>query len=191
MSQPQKKKDKQSLAEAAKVAARKNMSDTLWNKCKHGTLVTKEELTRLINMGADFEWKGPDDYTCLLEAALHGHLRTVQLLLSAGANKEAKSQGATPLNVAAQIGHVAVVNVLLAAGGEMEAKPNNGATPLYIAAQIGHIVIVKTLLAAGAEKEAKANDGTTPLFIAVQNGHIAVANALLAAGANQNAKSSD
>jgi ankyrin repeat protein len=140
MSQPQ-KKGKQSPAEAAKAAAREKMSKTLWYKCENGSLVTQKELTRLIKAGADIEFKGFDDFTCLLEAALRGHLRTVRLLLSAGANKEAKTKiGSTPLWVAAEMGHVAVVNMLLAAGAKKDAKASNGSTPLSIAAQNGHLV---------------------------------------------------
>jgi hypothetical protein len=48
-------KGNQSPAEAAKVAAREKMSETLWNKCATGLLVTQKELTRLIKAGADIE----------------------------------------------------------------------------------------------------------------------------------------
>ena len=112
------KKGKQSPAEAAKIAAREKVSEKLLNECATGSLVTQKELTLLIKMGADIEWKGSEDFTCLLEAAWRGHLRTVRLLLSAGANKEFSdaSNGATPLFAAAKMGHIAVVKALLAAG---------------------------------------------------------------------------
>jgi ankyrin repeat protein len=179
------KTGKQSPAKAAKVAAREKMSEKLLNKCENGSLVTQKELTRLIKSGVDLEWKGPDDVACLLVAAWRGHLRTVRLLLSAGAKKEAETRcGSTPLRLAAQEGHTAVVNARLASGAEKEANVNDGCTPLFIAAQNGHLAIVDALLAGGAKKEAKSNDGATPLYIAAQNGHLVIVNALLAAGAN-------
>jgi hypothetical protein len=114
-------------------------------------------------------------------------LRTVRLLLSAGANKEVKVQGWSPLYLAAQEGRIAVVNALLAAGADKEATNYGGATPLYIAAQIGHLAIADALLAAGANKNAKTNNGTTPLAIAAQKGHISIVRALLASGADADA----
>jgi ankyrin repeat protein len=189
MSQPCQKKGKQSPAETAKVAARENMSDKLWKKCENGLLVTQKELTRLIKMGADIEWKDPQDFTCLFVAAYGGHLRTVQLLLSAGVNKEAKTQGLTPLWVAAQEGHIAVVNALLAAGADKEATTNIGATPLFIAVQGRHGDGVKTLLAAGVNPNVKCGSyGMTALYLAAQIGHLVIVDALLAAGADKNAK---
>jgi ankyrin repeat protein len=191
-SQPQKKDIKQtSLAEAAKIAAREKMSEKFWSKCENGSLVTQKELMRLIKMGADIEWKNPGrgDFTCLLVAAWRGHLRTVRLLLSVGANKEAKTKIATPLRLAAQEGHIAVVNALLASGAEKEAKTKGGATPLYISAQFGHLTVVDALLAAGADKEAMMPDRSTPLYIAAQNGHFA--DALLSVDVNKEAKGPD
>jgi ankyrin repeat protein len=94
------------------------VSEKLWNKCYNGSLVTQEELTQLNKAGADIEWKGPQDATSLFAAAFQGYVRTVRLLLSAGANKEFSdaSNGATPLFAAAKMGHIAVVKALLAAG---------------------------------------------------------------------------
>ncbi|MDR3285074.1 MAG: ankyrin repeat domain-containing protein, partial [Holosporales bacterium] len=67
-------------------------------------------------------------------AAYKGHAGVVQVLLTAGANKDAKDHiGRTPLHLAAALGHTGVVQVLLAAGAKKDAKNKSGFTPRYYA----------------------------------------------------------
>ena len=57
--------------------------------------------------------------TALIFASLDGHTAIVQLLLGAGADKEAKDQfGYTALMSASEGGHTAIVELLLGAGAD-------------------------------------------------------------------------
>ena len=60
-----------------------------------------------------------------------GHVEIVQLLLSAGADKDkADNNGWTPLIWAAGGGHVEIVRLLLAAGADKDKADKDGWTPL-------------------------------------------------------------
>ena len=88
--------------------------------------------------------------TALHWAAWYGHTAIAELLISQGANLEAKHYNAT----------------------------NRDSTPLLWAAATGHIDIVRLLLAAGADAEATNTKGSDPLGIAQKNGKIDVARVI-------------
>ena len=69
-----------------------------------------------------------------------GDARTVQALLAAGADKEAKDSngGFTALILASFHGHTEIAQALLAAGADKEAKNNDGWTTLIHASYRGH-----------------------------------------------------
>ena len=71
-------------------------------------------------------------------AALEGDSVTVQYLINAGANLDAKTEdelGATPLHVTALYDHAEVAEILINAGANPHAKNNNGLTPLDVDAR--------------------------------------------------------
>ena len=68
-----------------------------------------------------------DNATALIGAVIKGHMETVQALLAAGADVNAKdNDGDFALMFAARNGHTETVQILLAAGAEVNAKNNNG-----------------------------------------------------------------
>ena len=124
----------------------------------------------------------------LIEAAARGDTDTVETLLDAGVDVNAKdNEGWTALMWAAQSGHTATVHVLLDAGADANATRDNGATALLVAALEGNRATVQALLDAGADVNAKRNNGGTALMIAASAGHTATVQALLDAGADVNA----
>ena len=86
--------------------------------------------------------------TALIIAALEGHHAVVQVLLTKGAEVNAKDMsGTTPLIAATKNGHAAVVQALLAKGPNVNMKDFSGKTALMHAATEGYTDIVKALLA--------------------------------------------
>ena len=72
---------------------------------------------------------GEPNHTPLMVASGNGHVRVVQLLLEAGAQKEAvAADGSTPLMWAALEGRDSVVRLLLEAGAEMDVRDQGGWT---------------------------------------------------------------
>ena len=124
-------------------------------------------------------------WTPLHVAAFWEKLETVEALITAGANMEAKDNyGYTPLHWAAFKGHTDIVQALLTAGADVNATINNGwakgQTPLMRAASYGRTEIVQVLLEAGADVNTTDNKGWTPLDLAKND---AIKALLRAAGA--------
>ena len=84
-------------------------------------------------------------------AARKGDDAVVRALLDAGADKDLKVNGCTPLYFAATKGYDTVVRTLLDAGADKDLANNDGATSLYTAAHRGYDAVVRALLDAGAE----------------------------------------
>ena len=78
------------------------------------------------------------------------------ILCASGASANAaKSTGATPIHIAAQLGNVAVLRVLLSeeCGGDPNLLLLGDTTPLHLAADAGETEAVAILLSAGAQKD--------------------------------------
>jgi serine/threonine-protein phosphatase 6 regulatory ankyrin repeat subunit B len=117
-----------------------------------------------IDAGADVNYSHKGR-SCLLIAAEAGHHEIVDLLLSAGAEKDAKSRnGFTALMAAAQNGHDKCIELLLTAGADKESKTGKGFTALIIASQNGHDKCVDLLLTARADKNANTQAVHTALI---------------------------
>src|SRR3972149_7805041 len=137
-----------------------------------------------------------DGFTALIWASYEGHMETVKLLLSKGADVKAKnSEGVTALTAASFSGHLETVKLLLSKGADVNAK-NSEDLPALIPALIpassgGHLEIVKLLLSKGADVNAKNSNGWTALLSASSGGHLEIVKLLLSKGADVNAKPSD
>jgi ankyrin repeat protein len=121
--------------------------------------------------------------TVLYLAAHNGHAECVDLLLNAGADKEATDNLAfTPLLIAVQRGHATCVTLLLNAGADRDARTDNGSTALFVAAAQGHLQSVKLLLKAGCDVNALNSLGCSALFVSLN--HVDCARALVQAEAD-------
>ena len=122
--------------------------------------------------------------TLLHSAAGAGSLRTVELLLRAGADPDAFDIGKhTPLycvgNECASAESADVVHALVRAGGRVDADDGvTGATPLHMAARRGNAVVAKALLECGANLNARDRRGDTPLKRAINCKKLHVAELL-------------
>lgn len=132
--------------------------------------------------------KAQDDegWSPLHTASSCGHEAAVGLLLSAGADTGAQTNGGqTALHYAASKGHAAVARKLLAAGADVNAADRTGSTPLHRAAGAGKLEAARVLvLEGGAKLDPQDCTGASPLLVAVDCGEANLALFLAARGAN-------
>ena len=149
----------------------------------------KDEVVKaLIQKNADVNIAN-NGWTPLMTAAEHGHLTTVQALLSAsGIDINArKTDGKTALHVAAYFGKDEVVKALIQKNADVNITDNDSQTPLMCAAARGHLTTVQALLSA-SEIDINARDiyERTAFNRAADNGKYDVLGVLLENGADIN-----
>jgi uncharacterized protein len=118
--------------------------------------------------------------TPLFRAALSGDLEIMRLLLDAGANPLAPTEGnTTPLMAAAGVGWhesisrgreadaIEALELLLARGGDVNAENHTGDTALHGATLRGSTAIIQFLVDHGARVDTKNDKDQTPLDIAM------------------------
>jgi truncated hemoglobin YjbI len=111
--------------------------------------------------------------TLLHDVAGEGDLPIVELLLSLGADPNAKDQaGHTPLYFVGNRCHADtggnIVRALVQGGADVDAQDGvKHCTPLHMAARRGHVRVGEALLECGANIEARDSNGETPLRRAV------------------------
>ena len=126
----------------------------------------------------------------LVEAVRDGHTRTVQALLTAGADpNERDDTGATALMVASAFGTLDSLAALLAAGADVNASDANGATAIMWATS--DVARVRLLLDYGADVRVTASGGSTAATAAAQRGDLESLRLLIARGAAENLSSDE
>ncbi|HEV8136389.1 MAG TPA: ankyrin repeat domain-containing protein [Pyrinomonadaceae bacterium] len=130
--------------------------------------------------------KDDSDSTPLHHAAGYGPLENVELLLSKGADVNAKNRRAsTPLHWAMH--DVAKVRLLLSKGADVNAKQVQGRTPLFLAAMLGDgVATIRLLLSSGADPNLASANGQTPLMMAAARGNVEAMRLLIEKGAAVN-----
>ncbi len=141
----------------------------------------------LVSAGAPVTTKvGEYKETLLHLAAQNGHLEITRLLISAGAELNAKDRdGFTPLHEAVYWMHPDMVKLLLEGGADIRVGDGDGLTALHWAAFWGRVEEAKLLLERGAGVDMRnIKNGETPLHSALAGNDIEVADLLLSKGAN-------
>jgi len=121
----------------------------------------------------------------LHEAAADGNINQVKLLISKGADVNAKDEKEnTPLRYAVRAGKMEVVRLLIEAGADVNA---GSWPPLRAAVDEDNIAIAEYLIAHGANVNSKGNYEWTPLQQAPYSSSMEMIKMLIAKGADVNA----
>ena len=140
------------------------------------------DVRNLLARGVDANSVDPNGDPLLYIAARSGYTATVDVLLAAKANVNARNRfGDTPLMGAALAGRLDIARKLRARGAELDGK---GWTPLIYAATGGHDELVAYLLDQAANINAESPNGTTALMMAVREGKGSTFDLLLKRGAD-------
>ncbi len=137
----------------------------------------------LLKQGVDANAPEPDGNTALHWSAHLNDVKTVQVLLSAGANVNALNRyGISPAALACENGGAVILEKLLAGGAHL--RPTPAGEPLLLtAARAGSTDAVKLLLARGADVNAAEGwRGQTALMWAAADDYVDVVSLLIAAG---------
>jgi ankyrin repeat protein len=131
-----------------------------------------------------------ESYTALMIAANYGFLDMVNLLIEAGANVNAKSDGGvTALQLCISPKHDESARIavrLLAAGADAHVKTGGGNTPLMEAVYMANMDVIKVLLSANVDVNAKNQYGETALMTVFVGGdEPEIVSLLLDAGADK------
>ncbi len=122
-----------------------------------------EQFANLLK-GADINKKN----TALMNAALRGNIKAMELLLENGADVNAKDTlGNRALDLAAGAGHIEAVELLLKHGAHIDARDRDGNTAFITATRCMNVEIAKLLLENGADINAQNNEKSTALGYAV------------------------
>uniref|UniRef100_A0A1A7W8Z5 Protein fem-1 homolog C n=1 Tax=Iconisemion striatum TaxID=60296 RepID=A0A1A7W8Z5_9TELE len=132
--------------------------------------------------------------TAVFNAVRDGKLRLLQKLLENKDGHEVtqlmgeKTNGATPLLMAARYGHLDLVEYLLECccapveiGGSVnfDGETIEGAPPLWAASAAGHLKVVQSLLGHGASVNSTTLTNSTPLRAACFDGHLDIVRYLV------------
>lgn len=142
------------------------------------------EVREFLARGVDPNTVGPNGEPALVLASRAGYTGTVDALLAAKANVNARSAvGDSAIMAAALHGHIDLVKKLRGRGAEIN---NAGWTPLIYASTGGQDAIVEYLLKEGADVNAVSPNGTSALMMAVREGKGSTVALLIARGADVN-----
>lgn len=157
-----------------------------------------DSVRELLEAGADVnvgEGEGNKGQTSLHQAARAGSVELASLLVSRGANVNARAYGDyTPLHVAAGLGQRAVAEYLIGKGADINALAPYQGAPLHAATLQGQARMVELLLDKGADPNIqRPRDAATPLHMFsdigryMEPGHTQIIDTLTRRGADINA----
>jgi len=126
--------------------------------------------------------------SALFVATIEGHLSTVELLISLGAEVDAPggADAETPLERAIQDGRTDMVQLLLQYGAQVSTGPAWRKPPICRAAECGYDEIIQTLVEHGFNLFLSDSDGFQPIHAACFHGHKSSVRALVDLGASIN-----
>ena len=131
--------------------------------------------------------------TPLIIAAFYGQLNSVKILLSYGADIEARGtlkigddkvvEGCTPLWAAAASDiFIHFMRLLIERKADVDGETSTNSNPLGAARQ-RHLDIVRCLVESGADVNARNHFEATPLYVACNHGHLSIVSYLIDKGA--------
>lgn len=159
----------------------------LWEAAREGDV---DKVRAQLDAGADVDYIGPFGATPLLIGVREENRDVIDLLVSQGADVDARTRLSWPLSLAIENDDLATAGVLVEAGANLEAANDKGWTALMLAADKGNLEIVRLFTENGAKinEESSGDDPLNALLIAVDGGYTDIVRLLLQHGASTEMK---
>ena len=153
------------LALCGAVCQSQTMDSDIWSAAKAGDI---KGVTEWLQKGGDINVQNDKGFTLLHGALWCGRSDLAIYLIKAGAdlNLAEKTEGYSPLHMAAMERMEPIVSALITKGANVNAVDKDQGTPLHTAAWESQASIVALLISNGADVNAKNKDGLTPLHAA-------------------------
>jgi len=168
--------------------------ENIFDAVKYGTIEDVRYCVENNNADVNINDEYYDGWTPLHWVAYVGNVEVAQLLVSSGANVDAKDDhGCTPLHLATEHERLGIVQLLVSCGADVNAKNQNRKTPLHCAAERNsNVEVLQYLVSQGADINTKNWRGKTPLLVAAEcNSNVEVLQYLVSQGADVNVEIAD
>jgi len=153
-----------------------------------------KEVENFISKGADINTIDKNEDLPLVSAIYGNRIEIVKLLVSKGADVNARFRGTTPLHCAVSLVTAyypkdtrELAEFLIKNGADVNARDSQGATPLHYTWYNGQRDIAELLISSGAKVNSSDNRGWTALHKAAFKGNKELVALLIAHGADINA----
>jgi ankyrin repeat protein len=158
----------------------------------HAALRNEHEMIAhyLIEKGANVQQENGHGRDAKFEAASHGCVSIMKLLLEQGADPNDYADGDTLVNHAAFHGYDSMVELLVQNGAHVHAQEKGKKSPLHIAASIGSDHMVNFLVQHGADIDAREDGAGADALLSAASGSCKVSTLqlFLDSGANIHSK---
>jgi len=151
-----------------------NNSDSIFQSIKDGMDMTLQTLLEAGDCDHEFlmHYTNEGGLTACMQAAWHGQLVCLQILLRHGADPFSRNtSGCSAIHFAAGQGHTDCVTALLDWGEDVNRATVYGATAAILASKGGHADCLSLLIDRGANLSKEYRNGKNALNFAVGNGH--------------------
>jgi ankyrin repeat protein len=172
------------LAVSSALVARTSANSPIADAAMRGDAAA---VRTLLTQGSDVNAPQGDGMTALHWAALNGDMKTMDVLLAAGAKATAVTRDGhyTALHLASSRGHAAAVTKLIDAGSDVKALTSTGVQPIHLAAEAGDADALKAIIDHGADVNVRdETHGRTPLIFATSENRVDAIKLLIAKGAD-------
>ena len=150
------------------------------------------EIDRLIEKGANVNFRNRDGFTPLIIATDYNRFESVMTLLQYEPSLDNFTiYSETALLLAVKMNSIHIAEALIRAGAQIDLADSKGATPLHYASMYGYAEMTDMLLYYDAQVNLKTKDGSSALHAAIYAGYVDVTEILIKNGANMEIRDSD
>ena len=152
------------------------------------------EIDRLIERGADVNFRNVEGYTPLFFAVYYNKLETVKALLAHSPTLDYfyfTTTSETALLIAVKMNYLDIAEALIRAGAQIDLADSKGAAPLHYASLYGYAEMTDMLLYYDAQINLKTDDGFSVLHTAIYSGYVDITEMLIKNGANMESRDND